>query len=350
MDYAEAKVYFDGSHYIAIPHTEKKKKDYTNERIEKWKEVAEKEGKVKSSFELMTEETASFECNVFAEQEQMSMVDNVNDVTGVSNDTPVFSVSGTDKEKLFEDLYKQSIGMKGGARREFLLNKMKDCFEDVELAEKYVDVKLERKLRNRIVRRTRMARKAYLAKMNYFCTFTYDDRVHNEDTFRKQLKTSFRHLCNRKGWKYIGVWERAPDTNRLHFHGLFHIPDGSMLGLMYETEIYSFADRKRKKVMQNSYFLQKFGRNEFDQLYGASMIGSSIAYITKYIEKSGERVVYSKNLPQYFISDIMGEDVVCKIGLEDRKLLLFDDFTCWDEGELIGEMSDATKKLLRTSN
>ena len=28
MDYAEAKVYFDGSHYIAIPHTEKKKKDY----------------------------------------------------------------------------------------------------------------------------------------------------------------------------------------------------------------------------------------------------------------------------------------------------------------------------------
>ena len=58
----------------------KKKKDYTNERIEKWKEVAEKEGKVKSSFEFMTEETETFECNVFAEQEQMSMV---NDVTGI---------------------------------------------------------------------------------------------------------------------------------------------------------------------------------------------------------------------------------------------------------------------------
>ena len=339
MDYAEAKVYFDGSHYIAIPHTEKKKKKYTNERIEKWEESAEKEGKVKSSFELMTEETESFECNVFTEQEQMSMVDDVNDVTGVSDDAPVFSVSGTDKEVLFEELYKQSIGMKGGARRAFLLNKMKDCFEGVELAEKYVDVKLERKLRNRIVRRTRMARKAYLAKMNYFCTFTYDDRLHNEDTFRKQLKTSFRHLCNRKGWKYIGVWERAPDTNRLHFHGLFHIPDGSMPGLMYETEIYSFADRKRKKVMQNSYFLQKFGRNEFDQLYGANMIGSSIAYITKYIEKSGEKLVYSKGIATYFVSDIMEEDVVCTIGNEDIKLLLFDDFNCWDEGVLIGKVS-----------
>ena len=98
MDYAEAKVYFDGSHYIAIPHTEKKKKDYTNERIEKWEESAEKEGKVKSGFELMTEEAKSFECNVFAEQEQMSMVDNVNDVTGVPDGAPVFSVSGKDKD------------------------------------------------------------------------------------------------------------------------------------------------------------------------------------------------------------------------------------------------------------
>ena len=58
-----------------------------------------------------------------------------------------------------------------------------------------------------------------------------------------------------------------------------------------------------------------------------------------YIEKSGERIVYSKNLPEYFISDIWEEDVVCNIGLEDRKLLLFDDFTCWDEGVYVGVVS-----------
>jgi hypothetical protein len=60
MDYPETKVYFDGSHYIAIPHTEKKKKDYINERIEKWKEVAEKEGKVKR-IKLKTEDINDFE-------------------------------------------------------------------------------------------------------------------------------------------------------------------------------------------------------------------------------------------------------------------------------------------------
>jgi len=46
----------------------------------------------------------------------------------------------------------------------------------------------------------------------------------------------------------------------------------------------------------------------------------------------------------------IGDDVICRIGLEDKKLLLFDNFTAWDEGELKGEMSPETKKQLRTSN
>ena len=57
------------------------------------------------------------------------------------------------------------------------------------------------------------------------------------------------------------------------------------------------------------------------------------------MEKSGERIVYSKGIATYFVSDIMDEDVVCTIGNEDKKLLLFDDFNCWDEGVLIGKVS-----------
>lgn len=57
----------------------------------------------------------------------------------------------------------------------------------------------------------------------------------------------------------------------------------------------------------------------------------------KYLEKTGEKIVYSKGLPQYFISDIMEDDIVTTIGLEDKKLLLFDDFTCWDEGDISGQ-------------
>lgn len=80
------------------------------------------------------------------------------------------------------------------------------------------------------------------------------------------------------------------------------------------------------------------------------MLGESIAYLTKYMEKTGEKIVYSKGLPQYFISDIMDEDIVCTIGQEDKKLLLFDDFTCWDEGCYIGPVSPEVIQQIRKAN
>ena len=45
--------------------------------------------------------------------------------------------------------------------------------------------------------------------------------------------------------------------------------------------------------------------------------------------------MYSRGLPQYFISDILPEDVVMKVGQEEKKLLLFDDFKCIDEGCIV---------------
>ena len=40
----------------------------------------------------------------------------------------------------------------------------------------------------------------------------------------------------------------------------------------------------------------------------------------------------------------------CPFGLEDKKLLLFDDFLCWDEGCLIGTVSKETIALMPKSN
>ena len=75
-----------------------------------------------------------------------------------------------------------------------------------------------------------------------------------------------------------------------------------------------------------------------------------MAYILKYIEKSGERIVYSRGLPQYFISDILPEDVVMKVGQEEKKLLLFDDFKCIDEGCIVGTVSEEIIKQMPKSN
>lgn len=96
--------------------------------------------------------------------------------------------------------------------------------------------------------------------------------------------------------------------------------------------------------------MEKFGRNDFEKIEDNARVGEALAYIMKYMEKSEEKIVYSKGMPQYFITDIMDEDIVCTVGTEDQKLLLFDDFGCWDEGEYIGQVSKETIAKMPKAN
>ena len=119
---------------------------------------------------------------------------------------------------------------------------------------------------------------------------------------------------------------------------------------MKELKSYSFSEHRIQITLQNSYFLERFGINDFTPLVDKVQIGPVLAYLIKYIEKSSEKIVYSRGLPQFFISDILDDDVVCNVGLEDRKLLLFDNFSCFDEGCYVGPVNRETIKQLRKSN
>ena len=59
----------------------------------------------------------------------------------------------------------------------------------------------------------------------------------------------------------------------------------------------------------------------------------------KYIEKSGEKLIYGGKLPSYFQSDVLDEDILCPYGIDDRKAILADDFTCIRDGEVMGKVS-----------
>ena len=159
-----------------------------------------------------------------------------------------------------------------------------------------------------------------------------------------------RELYEEATWKYVGVWERSPEKKRLHFHGLFYIPDGAMPGELVEVKDYSPIKKKVQTTIQNTYFNERFGRSDFKTVDDRSMLGEAIAYLTKYMEKTGEKMVYSKGLPQFFISDIMDEDIVCTIGNEEKKLLLYDDFSCWDEGCYMGQVSKGVIDQMRKCN
>ena len=243
------------------------------------------------------------------------------------------------KKELFDELYEECKDKRKHEKIAHIASRMSQYFKSEKDARTFVDINLERKQRNLICRKVRLYRKARLQPWNYFCTFTYDNAKHTEESFRKKLSDTFKKMCHRRGWKYIGVWERSAEKQRLHFHGLFYIPDGQMVGELFEVKDYSPKLGKVQKTVQNTYFNERFGRSDFEAITSTHALDDTIGYILKYIQKSDTKIVYSRNLPQFFVSDINEDDVLCTMGQYDQKLLLFDSFKCWDEGCLVGQVS-----------
>ncbi len=294
MSYQKSKVYYDGSHYIAIPQ-----ENY-------------KHGK--GSKRTKTTPTTHRQAEIQAK---------------------------------FEIAYTESQSLPKRERKKYIADKLQSEFSTTEQATDYIEQNIERKKNNLAKRRVRLWRKIYLQEWNYFVTFTYDSQKHTEETFKAKLRNTLKHLVSRKEWKYIGVWERSPDKQRLHFHGIFSIPQ--MIGKLEQVNDYSTKSHRKQITYQNTHFLKYFGRNDFKEI-SAIEIPQAVRYLLKYIEKSGEKLVYGGDLPTYLVSDILDEDIVCPIGIEDKKALLFDDFTCVDDGLLMGKVSTDIIKQMPKAN
>ena len=356
--FPEAKIYHNGSHFIGIPHTtvHRKKRGKPKEEVF----VVSDNHDVKASVmptleEVDTDMDAELECpfqdeiDAYYEQKQQVKMDfNADMVAPKHERKPKSNVKRVTRASEFKRLGEESKTMKVKEKKRYIVKGIKRLFKNEKAAEYYVDKKMYNKWRAVHERRKRFMRKAYLNKFNYFATFTYDDKKHTEESFQKKLRNCLNHLANRNGWKYMGVWERGNDTDRLHFHALVKVPEGQLHGVIEKKTDYNFKTKKLRKTMQHSYFTEKFGRCDFDKIIDNDMAYiSAIEYILKYVEKTGERIVYSRGLPMYLISDINSEDVLCRVGIEDRKLVLHDKFGCWDEGEYLGAMSEETKKRMR---
>ena len=348
MPFAKCKVYSDGGHYIAIPHTTRpyRPRRKPNEEVITVTEEIQSEQPAEDTSAFSEGESAPVS---LAEAGFEEVCDEA-EKPPQKADEPVKIERQTTRRELFDELYLKYQSLPRYKRKAMIYKEMRPHFQDEYGARLYVDTQMSRKIRNLIARRVRMVRKVNLQEFNYFVTFTYDSKLHTEESFKKGLQTCLRNFCNRKRWKYIGVWERSPKKQRLHFHGLFYIPDGTMPDMAVDVVDYNFKAHRRQVSHQITYFNDRFGRSDFRTIEDRHMLGGAIAYIIKYLEKTGEKLVYSKGLPQYFLSDIMDEDVVCRIGLEDKKLLLYDDFLCWDEGVLVGAVSKDVISQMPKSN
>jgi len=337
--YPNCKVRFDGSHYIAIPHTTNPTR--RTKRKEAKITVTENDGKFaleeKPENAVVTHESVSNK-EVIAEHKESQ---------SVSLDESKKSIKRiTTRKELFDELYDKYLYMKPKERKKAIYADMQPLFATETDLEYFVETNCFRRWRNVVIRRQRFVRKALNIQFQYFVTFTYSDEKHTEESFKQRLLETLRRLATRHNWRYMGVWERGTEKKRLHFHALVKIPDDGMVGEFIQTRDYNKKTGKSKMITQNTFFIDRFGRNEFDVICGRSYeYGKAIGYIMKYMEKRNTKTVYSRGLYEYFRSDIMGKDVVCNTNILDEtsnKLILADNFMCIDEGVLMGEVSEET--------
>lgn len=237
--------------------------------------------------------------------------------------------------------YRESLGLKKKARYSFIASKMAPYFTDKEELHRFLHRKLACRERAKMTKRLRCIRRAALHDMNYFCTFTYDSKKMNEEEFEKKLLNTLSHFASRKGWKYMGTWERGKDTDRLHFHAIMHIPEGAMSGELVKKREYDVKKKRMVERIENTFFEKKYGRNTFEFVDGTALtVNTAIEYIIKYLEKDGGRIICSKGLHTFLETDIDNKDIVCRLRAgEDKKYILFDDFKVYKDGKELGTMS-----------
>lgn len=183
--YPNCKVRFDGSNYIATPHT-------TNPV----KRTKHSEGKI----------------SVTVKNGKYELVDKLKetvdeDKTKNQNANEPKKRSMTRKQ-IFDELYDKYLYMKPKERKKAIYTDMKSLFKNESGLQIFIEDNCSRRWLNLIVRRQRFARKAYNQHFQWFVTFTYSDAKHSEESFKKRLLETLRRLSTCQDWKYMGVFIR----------------------------------------------------------------------------------------------------------------------------------------------
>lgn len=236
-------------------------------------------------------------------------------------------------DKVFDSYY--IAGLQAGLRKvafeNYLTDSLAEHSGEVESVPEYVRKRIKGNYHNLYARKKRFKRKALLNKWNYFVHFTYDDSKVNEEEFERKLRKCLSNLHTRHRWRYMGAFERAPETGRKHFHGIFYIPEGEMVGKINLKRDYSTAKHCMQDIDCNTFFEQRFGRNDFEELDEMALRkGDTIDYILKYIGKSNEKIFYSRGIKDSVCVELDVTDLVCEMQGYFRRYVVFDDVISWE--------------------
>lgn len=226
-------------------------------------------------------------------------------------------------DQLLDKAFLKSFDIPKKERISFMANYLKD--NNYNVSEDYIQRFVKRKEANLRLRIDRFRKKAFNNEWNYFVTITYDDSKHDEESFREKLKKCLANLHDRYGYKYMGVFERSK-VGRLHFHALMYVPKGEMRGNIILKKDYSTSDKKMRIAHINTFFEERFGRNDFIRISSKQLLkDNTINYLLKYIAKSNDFIFYSRGIPTYLYVDIEEDEVITSFGDMFVKYVLFDD-------------------------
>lgn len=191
---------------------------------------------------------------------------------------------------------------------------------------KYTEKFVERQKESLKRRKALFKRKAYANDWNYLVTFTYDDKKCTEQQFVKGLKKKLQNLHSNWQWLYMGVFEKSP-TERLHFHGLVYVPQGSMRGNVREEQYYNKKKHKMDTAFINDEFESDYGRNDFKPISGYDVTFlNSLDYIMKYVSKSTDKIIYSRGIKddEMCLLDIK-ENAICQLENNNPYFVIHDN-------------------------
>ncbi len=84
-------------------------------------------------------------------------------------------------------------------------------------------------------------------------------------------------------------------------------------------------------IVENNFFEDTFGRNDFKELNEMELkYGKSIDYLLKYIDKTDERIVYSRGIKSEIYVKVKENDIVTEMQDFVVKYILFDDVISWE--------------------
>ena len=254
-----------------------------------------------------------------------------------------------DLKEIFNTLFLANAGKTYNEKKNAIIDGLRPYFDDFQGLIAFVDMQLERVRHNQGQRNARLWKKLNNVPFNYFITVTYDSKKHTEEAFRKAFTNFLKHVVYRKNWRYIGVWERGNATERLHFHALVYIPDGQMIGELFEQRDYSTKQKRMQTTIQNTHFNEKFGRTDFEVITTDNHLTEYYYYLKKYMEKSGEKLIVSRNCPTHFNLSVFKDDMICPLENNEYKHILADDFKGVNaDGEIIENIT--REKLLKLAD